>query len=216
MTKQKTQIPTGFGTKPVQAPTTTSQTPQATAYVPGLSTRTFGATGYTSETEIRADVADILKLPIPKVNAKQLAATGIDMDPLLLEQHKKASKLSDEERHAIAEKWILKRVADAKKRGKLMTDIQLSDWRLGRTFKVGDRAKYIGLERNEVTSLGVIPRPTGQVGTIIAVENEKGHKIIVFEPDEAVQVIDGEDRHIVNLQVRENTTGWLCLERIPV
>jgi hypothetical protein len=177
--------------------------------------------GYTSEAELREKVTEIVRRPQRKLNEKQLALAGIDLDPTLQSAYTTAQKksLTDEEREKLGEKWLERLIESTRKRGRLMTDQQLADWRIGRKLAKGDPARYVGPDREEVTQAQlIVPRPHGQVGTITAVTDTKEGRLIIFLPDKAVEPVKapGVDRQFVSLQVREHTPGWLHLERIPL
>jgi hypothetical protein len=114
------------------------------------------------------------------------------------------------------EAWIQKLVNLARRQGRLMTSRQYADYRLGVRLQVGTPCRYVGLEREEHTENGqVVMRPHGQRGVITAVGEEKGMRVMVFHPTEAVKPKVPEDAEpvFVDLQVREHTPGWLTLER---
>lgn len=177
-------------------------------------------TGYTSEAELRAKVDEIIKRPAKRLTKEQMAIIGIDLDPGLKTSYESSQKktLSIEEKTELGAKWLERLVQAAKTRGRLMTDQQLADWQVGRKLVRGDRAKYVGPSRIEQTSNDfLVPREPGQIGTIVAVEETKEARFLVFHPDVAVAPIEapGIERQLVDLQVREFTSGWLCLERLP-
>jgi len=173
---------------------------------------------YTSEEDLREQVEHVLNMPQRTLSAEQLAAAGLDRDPLLKKAMSSRKALSQAERASVAERWLLKLIESARRRGRLMTPQQLADWRLGRKLGTGDRARYIGPDRDEVTQAQlIVPRPNGQLGIISGTEDTKAGRTIVFYPDEPVEPIEapGAERQYVALEVREYTPGWLCLERVP-
>ena len=176
--------------------------------------------GYTSESEIRERIMEAIASPPRKMTEKQMHAVGMDMSPSIQNAFAKQKVLSPEERLKIGEDWIARRVADTKKQGRLMTDQQLADWRMSRKLCQGDRARYIGPTRDEITQANlIVPRPTGQTGIITRVMETKTARLITFHPDDAVMPIEvtepGIDKQFVDLEVREHTPGWLMIERIP-
>lgn len=196
-------------------------TPQngTTVTLPGMRTRILPAS-YTSEAEIRAKVLEVVKMPRRKFSAEELDKSFGD-DQLLRSKYEKIAKkeVTIEEKMQMAEAWIAKLVKDAKRRNRLMTDIQLEDWKMNRRFAAGTRARYIGPEREEKTEAFLrITRPHGQTGFITNVlDSKKEGRLITFHPDEAVYPNEapGVDKQFVDLQVREYTAGWLTLERLP-
>lgn len=172
---------------------------------------------YTSKAEIRETVMKMTKLD-RKTSFDALKKAGV-----IVSNEKRSQKkaLSDEEKLQIAEDWIERLAKKAQKAGRLMTDQQLADWRLGVKLVKGTKARYIGPDRNERTENGlVVPRLSGQTGLITkVVEPRDGGKLITFHPDVPVQPIEGPDDtepQLVDLVVRELTPGWLHLERIPL
>lgn len=185
--------------------------------LPGTGPR-ISPSGYTSEQDIREQVTSILNMPQRTMTAEQLAAVGLDHDPLLKQTLTTKNRLSVEEKRKVADKWIAQLTANAKKKGRLMTEQQLADWRLGRKLGTGDKARYIGPDREEITQAQlIVPRPTGQTGIISGVTEAKTGRTIVFYPDEPQEPVEapGAERQYVALEVREHTPGWLNLERIP-
>jgi hypothetical protein len=192
---------------------------QLTAKLPGMGPKTMPY-GYTSEEELRTRVAEIIQRPPRRLSQRQIAAVGIELDPMLQKTFAAAQKkeLTDEEKQQLGERWLERLVTAAKKRGRLMTDQQLADWRLGRKLCQGDAARYLGPTRTEETQAQLlVPREHGQVGFIINVHETREARIITFHPKDAVQPLEapGVDKQFVDLQVREHTAGWLQLERIP-
>lgn len=110
----------------------------------------------------------------------------------------------------VLERWISTVIRNVEKEGRLMTDRQLADFRAQRSFRAGDRARFIGRTRQEKLSATLeVPRPHGQVGTITSVRMDDSGKVFTFHPS-------GSDTdQVVDMEVREYTPGWLCLERIP-
>jgi hypothetical protein len=191
-----------------------------TARLPGTGPKTLPY-GYTSEAEIRERISEIVNKPIKKLSPEMMKKVGIDLDPMLQKTFNatKGKRLTDEEREALGERWVQKRIDAAKKQSRLMTDQQLADWRMTRKLCEGDRARFIGPTRNEITQAQlIVPRPTGQEGIITRVRETRDARIITFHPMEAVQPVEAPtaERQFVDLQVREHTKGWLDLERIPL
>lgn len=114
------------------------------------------------------------------------------------------------------EGWVDKQIDKAREAQILLTDQQHADVLVGRRWKIGDRAKYIGPERVEKTDDGKdVLRRTGEVGTITAVAGDKGVAICMFRPDVPKEAVRSSDSTIVELRFRENTSGAWKLERIP-
>lgn len=190
-----------------------------TARMPGSGPKTMPF-GYTSEKELRERISEVVRRPSKRLSDRQMKAVGIDLDPMLQETFQKSQtkELTPEERDQLGARWGDRRIAAVKKQGRLMSDQQLADWRVGRKLIPGDRARYIGPSRNEHTQADLlVPRETGQVGIIIHATDEREGRIITFHPMDAVLPVEapGVDRQLVDLQVREHTIGWLTLERIP-
>lgn len=189
---------------------------QLSSRLPGMGPK-LTPYGYTSEEEIREKILEVVARPVRKFSEKQMAAVGIDQDPLLQSTFTRQRPLNEDERLRLAEEWIKRHIASAKKRDRLMTSAQLADWRLGRKLTVGDRARYIGPTRNEPTQSGLlVPREHGQTGFITNVMESRHARLITFHPDQAVAPLDtpDADKQLVDLQVREHTAGWLSLERV--
>lgn len=172
----------------------------------------MSTTQYTSAAEIREKVMEQLHETTAKLpqKAKDFSVTG-------------TRKLSDKERIELAEKWVERGINIARQRGVLMTDQQLADWRIGRRLVIGDRAKYIGPTREELTLAGLfVPRPQEQSGTIIAVEADmNGSRVLTFMPDKAetpvkLEETTSQESQFVALEVREFTIDWLMIERCPL
>lgn len=188
----------------------------ANATIPGA--RPKIAYDYTSELEIREQVEAIVKKPQRQLSARQLEQSGVLDDPQIKAQVRTQKVFTPEERTRIGEQWIAKRIAAAKRQGRLMTEQQLADWRIVRKLGEGDRCRYIGPDRDEHTQAQlIVPRPHGQLGTIVSILDAKEGRILIFRPDKAEQPLHAPDvePQIVDLEVREYTPGWLTLERIP-
>lgn len=190
-----------------------------TAKLPGIGPKTMPY-GYTSETELRERVAEIIKRPPKRLSAAQMQAVGLDLDPQLKATYvaKQKREMTPTEKVDLGDRWLERLIASAKKRNRLMTDQQLADWRVGRKLGEGDQARYVGSSRNEVTQAHlIVPREHGQRGVITSVQETRDSRLITFHPRDAVAPIEAPtaDKQFVDLQVREHTSGWLVLERIP-
>jgi len=114
------------------------------------------------------------------------------------------------------EGWADKQIEKAREAHLLLTDQQHTDALAGRRWKIGDRARYIGPERVEVTDDGKeLFRRTGEIGTITSVTGDKGVAICVFRPDVPEEAVRSADGTIVEIRFRENTPGAWKIERIP-
>lgn len=188
---------------------------QLSSRLPGMGPK-LSPYGYTSEEEIRQKILEVVAQPSRKLSEQQINAVGIDQDPLLQTVFAKPRRLTDDERTRLAEEWIKRHVASAKRHSRLMTVQQLADWRIGRKFAIGDSARYIGATRNEVTQANlIVPREHGQTGIITDVTVMRDIRLITFHPDQPVAPLDapGVEKQFVDFQVREHTRGWLDLER---
>jgi hypothetical protein len=160
---------------------------------------------FVSETELRRRATTAL------INDAGARHASPDADELRKKFN--ATELSDAQREEVAKRWVDQQVKKARQRGYLMTDLQYADFESGRRFKTGDKARYIGPDRDEPLKgeSEEIRRPHGQLGTITHVYDDgHGGKIVTFRPS----VADEDDR-VVDLQVREGTPGYLVLERVP-
>jgi hypothetical protein len=127
---------------------------------------------------------------------------------------KNGQPLNDKEREQ-AEAWIVSLVEKARLSSHLMTETQYTDWTMGRRLAPGDRCKYIGPTRTEDVDGRKYMRKHGQEGSIIRLEAGKDGNILVFSPAFSVPPVEGNGEPMyVSLVVRENTAGWLQLERI--
>lgn len=117
------------------------------------------------------------------------------------------------------EKWYEEGVERAINDKRLMTEQQYADWRAGRHFQVGDRARYIGPQKMELTQSGkYVQRQTGQTGHISHTERTyDGSLIFTFMPDVPPEVLEpgGPDLLVADAMVREYTEDFLYYERIP-
>lgn len=173
---------------------------------------------FTSEVEIRERVFSAARLSPRALSEKQVKDAGIEDLP---KAHlHRARKLTDEQKAEIAEKWVQTLVASSKKRGRLMTEQQLSDWRLGVRMQPGTRVRYVGSTRDEVTSAKTsVTRETGQLGVISSVTETPAGRLMTFMPFDPVKPNGADDdveRETVALEVLEYTEGWLNLERVPL
>ena len=172
---------------------------------------------YTSAAEIRERVTSLMAQPSRKLSPKQLEAAGVNVEAATKAALNQKT-MSEGQKREIADKWIDSLIESARKHSRLMTDIQLADWRLVRKLVTGDRVRYIGPDREEVTQANlIVPRPFGQSGIITSVLETDEGRVITFSPDEAIAPLNAPEaeRQIVELQVKEYTAGWLMLERIP-
>lgn len=149
---------------------------------------------FTCEAEIRRTV-------IASVNAK---ASALNMEP--------------QGGPAMIDNWIKFVCEKAKDEGRLLTNRQYQDWCVGRRLMRGDRARFVGESRTEELSNGATStRPSGQVGTITALEKVDGAEIATFFPHDPVMVTEADgtvSQKLVNLQVRVGTREWYDLERV--
>jgi hypothetical protein len=165
-----------------------------------------GKSPYVSETELRRRATTAL------INDAGARHAGVDPEADELRKKFSATELTDAQREEVAKRWIDQQVKKAHQRGYLMTDLQYADFESGRSLKVGDKARYIGPDRKEPLKgeSNEVLRPQGQRGTITHVYDDgHGGRIVTFRPSVA-----SED-HVVDLQVREGTPGFLVLERLP-
>lgn len=102
-------------------------------------------------------------------------------------------------------RWAERSLARLESQGRLVSEQQYQDWRRKRILRVGDRAQYVGPDREEQTDEGVNKRSHGQPGAITEVKRKGGEYLIRFRPD------DGS----ADLVVLTNTRGYFTLERIP-
>lgn len=175
---------------------------------------------YTSEKEIREQIFELLKRPQRKLSAKEILASGVADDAVIREDFKKSQnrRLTEEEKQKMAEEWVDKTIASTRQRGRLMTEVQLADWRIGRRFGVGDKVRWIGPTRDEkISNRARVPRPHGQEGTIVSTEGKRNERVLIFHPDSPELPVDANeksDKFLVDLEVREFTKDWMYLERI--
>jgi len=116
------------------------------------------------------------------------------------------------------EKWIKNRCKDMRAQGRLVSDQQLKDLTGGRKLQEGDKARFIGASRVETTSNGTnLERPEGQEGRIVrAMVGEDNVWCFWFRPDAPRGAeVDGIDIEIAEFFFKENTRGYLEIERIP-
>lgn len=197
-------------------------------FTPVLPSAKIGDLSYTSEAEIRERVMAVVRRPKKKLSPKQLHEIGADVQPFDLQpgeslqsRFQKGATLTEQQKLEIAEDWIARLTLNARKANRLMTDTQLADYRIGRRFVRGDRARYVGRSRDEVTQAQlIVPRDHGQTGIITSVHEDKNRgRLITFHPDEPVAPIRTSepniDKQFVDLQIREYAPGWLNIERIP-
>ena len=166
--------------------------------------RPEGKSPYVSETELRRRATTAL---INDAGARHATPEADE-----LRKKFNASELSDDQREEVAKRWIDQQVKKARQRGYLMTDIQYADFESGRMLKVSDKARYIGPDREEPLKgeSQEVMRTHGQRGTITHVYDDgHGGHIVTFRP------LVADDEHVVELQVREGTPGFLVLERLP-
>lgn len=116
--------------------------------------------------------------------------------------------------------WVKFVTQKAEDEGRLMTTQQYSDWSMCRRLTAGDRVRYIGPDREEVSlDGGRSLRPNGQIGIVADVSPQEDGAILTIYPTEPVMVAlrNGKvEEKIVNLQVKVGTRAWLALERIPL
>lgn len=192
-----------------------------TARVPGVPAK-LAKYDYVCATDIRETVMTKLHDAQKALKMAELKETGID-DPEILKRVSALPKLTTEQKLQVAERWIEKQIAAAKKQGRLMTDQQISDWRLGVKLQVGSTCRFIGETRdetvkNEAGELVVVTREHGQIGHIAHIDEDHGGRILTFTPwysAEKVATSDPSHDLIVDLIVREGTAGYLLLERVP-
>lgn len=131
------------------------------------------------------------------------------------------------------EKWVHTVSEKERALGRLMTDQQYADWRLGRRLSVGDRARYVASARQETVRVpdGTerrVLRPYGQVGIMLMVEaleimapREERKIQASFRPDGPAPYMGlppdaKNDGAIVTLHATALLgSGWPLLERIP-
>lgn len=116
------------------------------------------------------------------------------------------------------EKWIQDRCDAMRAQGRLATDQQLKDLAAGRRLQEGDKARFVGKTRMETTSNGThLQRPEGQEGHIVkAMVGEDNVWCYWFRPNPPpVAVTDGMDVEIAEFFFKENTRGYLEIERVP-
>jgi hypothetical protein len=119
----------------------------------------------------------------------------------------------------MVENWIRFVTEKAKDEGRLLTNRQYQDMVMrGKTLTKGDRARYVGPDREEVSQDGgSSTRPHGQIGVIVAMEKVDGQNVATFFPADPVMVAlpnGAVENKLVNMQVREGTREWLDLERV--
>jgi len=117
------------------------------------------------------------------------------------------------------EQWVKTAVDKASRVGRLMTDQQYADYRLGRKFTAGDKVRYVGERREEKAVNGrTTYRPFGQTGAITkATEGQHSLLAVTFTPDTPSELAEGAtgDPPLVLLEAQVMTCGWPLLERIP-
>lgn len=151
-------------------------------------------TQYTCEAEIRKQVT-------ANVNAK---ADALKREPQGGQQ--------------MVENWIRFVCEKAETEGRLLTNRQFQDWVMGRKLAKGDRARFVGADREETSQDGgTSVRPYGQIGIIVAMEKVDGENVLTFFPVDPVMVTmpNGKvEKKLVNFQAREGTSEWRELERV--
>lgn len=106
--------------------------------------------------------------------------------------------------------WADRGLEKLEEQGRLVTEAQYQDHRARRILQVGDRSKYIGPERSETLSDGlVVMRPHGQTGAVVHVKAQGAQSLITFRPD-----ANALTTRIVDLVVLSNTRGYFQLERL--
>lgn len=121
--------------------------------------------------------------------------------------------LSPEQQREVAMRWAEKQIERARNEGRLLSPQQAKDQEAKRKFAVGDKARYIGPDRDEQLAgeSATARRPSGQLGKITRVHKDAlPGRIVTFRPFPK----EGATR-IVELQVREGTPGFLTIERVP-
>lgn len=160
----------------------------------GKTKTAMAAPSYTCEAEIRKKVSAAIRA---KADALQSEPQGGD---------------------EMIDNWVKFVCAKTAENGNLISNRQFQDWVLGRRLAVGDRVRFIGAEREEVSSDGgTSRRPMGQVGVIAALDKVDRDTLATFYPHDPVFVTgqDGEvAQKIVNLVVRSGTKEWWDLERV--
>lgn len=170
---------------------------------------------YTSESEFRTNVLSAYQ----DFKSKKQAKLPTDFKVLGIDAFSPPPKIEKGKIEQNLEDYITRQLAKLKAQNRLMTDQQLSDWRLGVKLTVGTRAKYIGPEREELAEDGLLVlRPAGQLGVITATsERFDGRRKIMevtFRPFDPVEPRSGGKRVHVDLIVVEGTAGWLSIERV--
>jgi hypothetical protein len=90
--------------------------------------------------------------------------------------------------------------------GYLVTERQKKDLNAKRTLRSGDRARYVGPDRDEDLGDHKVRRPHGQMGHIVSVTRSKvGQFVYEFMPD-----TNAAEKEVVKL----TTAKWTDLERV--
>ena len=123
----------------------------------------------------------------------------------------KAAELEKPADPQVVDNWVRSAVERAREAGRILTAQQLADYKNDRTLALGDKARYIGPEREELVGNDRVTRPHGQIGTVTnVVKKSDEEQIITFQPRP-----QHSDDHIVELVIKTNTRGYFDLERIP-
>ena len=105
-------------------------------------------------------------------------------------------------------KWIEDAAERHRARGLLVTEQQRKDLLRG-GLHAGDRVRYIGPTTIESVDGAHVPRPTGQLGEIVAVDMTSQGPVYTFVPRVAATAADTDTR-IVRLVTR----NWRLFERV--
>jgi len=116
------------------------------------------------------------------------------------------------------QKWIRDRIDSMRERGLLVTTRQLEDIQAKRPLREGDRVRYIGPTRIELTRDGRnYTRETGQEGRIVrAVKGSDTLYQYIFLPDYPKEALDKDGPTVLVAQYafRERSTGYFQIERL--
>jgi hypothetical protein len=104
------------------------------------------------------------------------------------------------------EQWVQGLIKNAVEGGYLVTERQKKDLNAKRTLRSGDRARYVGPDRDEDLGDHKVRRPHGQMGHIVSVTRSKvGQFVYEFMPD-----TNAAEKEVVKL----TTAKWTDLERV--
>lgn len=156
---------------------------------------------YKTEQQVRSEAYEELRV-------KRLSTNGGEYDE---------RKIREEFSQPTYQRWVNDTVLETYRRqGLLLTEVQLRDLKAHRAVQEGDRLRYIGPSRLEPSQRTgkLIPRPTGQVGEVVSVQQSQGRRYFTFRQHIDRQTREAADAGLDVEVLDLLTDNWKEFERI--